>query len=165
LIGTLNLPVTQNLVNEAANPLRIVRELPPFFLFVFIFLNNTLKAFATIILGVFFGLFSLYFIAINGFFIGLVAALAVSKNGWAFVLAGLLPHGIFELSGIVMAAAYGIWLGYKFYRRARFDELPEFGVALRLSMKQFFNIIMPILLFAALIETFVTPRIIQYFSK
>jgi stage II sporulation protein M len=165
LVGMLNLPKTQSIISETINPLRTIRELPPFFLFIFIFLNNTLKAFATIILGIFFGLFSMYFIVINGFFIGIIASLAVSKNGWPVVLAGILPHGFFEISGIIMAASYGLWLGYKFYRRARYNELSEFGTALRLSMRQFFNIIVPILLFAAFIETFLTPHVIQFFSK
>ena len=57
----------------------------------FIFFNNLQSSFIGMVLGVFFGFFSILFALFNGYVLGFVSAIAVSaENG--LVLFRLLPH-------------------------------------------------------------------------
>lgn len=71
--------------------------------------NNLVSAIEIIGLGIVFGIFSLYALLLNGLLIGYVLSLA--EYSLMETLALLLPHGIFELTGYVLAITCGIQLG------------------------------------------------------
>lgn len=144
---------------DLAQGFGFVNELSLVGIFFFIFLNNAIKALAVIVLGFLFGIFPILFILINGQMIGVIVAVTAQQAGWGVVLAGLLPHGILELPAIIIAASYGIWLGVCMYRRVRFAR--PFGNSFRHAIGQYFRWVLPLLLAAALIETFITPAIMQ----
>jgi len=77
----------------------------------FIFLNNVLSSFLALILGIFFGLFPLFTIILNGYVIGFVSNFAVAEGG-VLVLWRLLPHGIFEIPAIMISAGLGFKIGF-----------------------------------------------------
>jgi stage II sporulation protein M len=82
-------------------------------IFLFIFFNNFIKALAVIFLGALLGIFPIIFLVINGLMIGFVISWA-ERAGASMVeviVLGLLPHGIVELSAILIAAAFGIRYG------------------------------------------------------
>lgn len=147
------------LIAEAiAKNLEFIKNANSFYLLLFIFLNNALKAFLALILGAFFGIFPILFLMVNGYVMGIVLVAKIDL-GWKMIFASLLPHGIFELAGVFMACGYGMWLGHKFYRFTRFDE--KFRPFLAVALKSFFRIVVPILMFAAIIETYLTKNLIN----
>ena len=80
-------------------------------LIAFIFTNNILSSFFAMILGIVFGIFSMFTIILNGYVIGFVGNLAVVEGG-IFVLWRLLPHGIFEIPAIMISAGLGLKIGF-----------------------------------------------------
>jgi len=84
---------------------KTIRELPSWQLMIFIFLHNSTAAFLMIILGLFFGIPPLISIAANGLLAGIVISKAVTQKGIGFTLATILPHGIFEIPAVILAAS------------------------------------------------------------
>ncbi len=137
----------------------------PLEVFGIIFLNNTIKSFISLISGFFFGIFPFFFVFINGYLIGMVAFIKGSEVGFLTILLALLPHGILEIPAVILASAYGMRMGGLFYRKVFRREEVDIANALRFFLKKFLRIIVPILLAAAFIETFVTPAIVFYLNK
>jgi stage II sporulation protein M len=153
----------KNIINDIFSPYSFLKNLSSLSLFFFIFFNNAFKALLTIFLGIFFGIYPLYFIFVNGELIGLVYALSAGNIGAAGALAGLLPHGIFELTAILIAGGYGFWLGTRTFRSIVYHESlrPAIGAAFR----AYYRTILPLLLVAAVIEAYLTPILIQTFRQ
>lgn len=141
------------------------RDSKPFADFLDIFLNNSSKAFMTIFTGILFGIFPLYFIYTNSVIIGVVSSLVYLGSSGAVVWAGLLPHGITESIAIILSAGYGLWLGIKFFRLIIFKEKARFKDAIFFALDRYAKVIVPLLLFSAIIEAYVTPIAIKFFSK
>ncbi|MCK5659859.1 MAG: stage II sporulation protein M [Methanosarcinales archaeon] len=134
-----------------------------------IFVNNTVKAFMAIVLGIFAGIFPLYFVAVNGYFIGIVVYDAIQKEGLLYVLAAILPHGIIELPVVLFAGAIGIRIGASaiqalahgngsFMSKHRYNTV---WMELKRGVLFFWHILIPLLFIAALIETIVTPVVVS----
>lgn len=136
-----------------------IKNLDAWSIFLFIFLNNSIKAFFAVLLGIFFGIVPLLFVFINGEIIGLIVYVFKQKIGMEIAIAALLPHGILELPAITIASGYGLWLGYMFYRKIRYGTSLE--IFFCYAMRKFFMLVVPMLLVAALVETFVTPLVIN----
>ena len=124
-----------------------------------IFTNNvrvTLLAFAA---GIAVGLGTAAVVIYNGMFIGAVAGLAAgSGHGGEFVEL-VAPHGVLELSCIVVAAAAGLRLGWSIVEpgtRTRTQSLAAEG---RRTIELVIGTA-PWLVIAGLVEGFVTPRAI-----
>ncbi|KXA95791.1 hypothetical protein AKJ65_00550 [candidate division MSBL1 archaeon SCGC-AAA259E19] len=71
--------------------------------------NNLVSTIEIIGLGVAFGAFSLYSLLINGLTMGYV--ISTSGHSALDVSSLLLPHGVFELTGFMLAASCGVRLG------------------------------------------------------
>lgn len=136
-----------------------VRNLNYLLIFLFIFLNNSIKSLFVLFLGFFFGIVPLYFIAANGEIIGLVLGVSYQATGWEKLAIGLLPHGIFEIPALIITSSYGLWLGIQFYQKLRYNK--PFGPALNFVLWKYLRVILPMLLIAALIETFVTTALLR----
>lgn len=136
-----------------------IRNLNYYLIFLFIFLNNSIKSFFVLFLGFFFGIIPIYFVVANGELIGLVLGVSYEASGWDKLAIGLLPHGIFEIPALILTSSYGMWLGIKFYERLRFKK--PFAPALNFVFWKYLRIILPMLLIAALIETFVTTALLK----
>jgi len=82
-------------------------------MFLFIFINNFVKSLFVVFLGALFGVFPLFFLLTNGMILGYVAAAAgeAGANVTALIVRGILPHGILEITAILIAAAYGLKYG------------------------------------------------------
>ncbi len=138
-IKTINPPILQTMV-----------------LLMIIFLNNALKSLAAIFLGIGFGIFPLFLVAYNGEAVGIVANIFSKEKGILYVLAALLPHGIIEIPAILISAGIGLRLGHMVYLSLR-GMKTDIRSELRQAVKFYIRVIVPLLLVAALIETFVTP--------
>ncbi|SEP09604.1 stage II sporulation protein M [Paenibacillus sp. OV219] len=87
---------------------------PTLFLMVFIFFNNVIKAILVMYIGAIFGIVPIIFLAINGMILGYLVHKTAEQGGdavFTIIFKGLLPHGIIELSAIVIACAYGMRFG------------------------------------------------------
>lgn len=126
-----------------------------------IFANNTETSLILFIGGASFGLITALILSVNGFVIGLVVEYVRQEQGLTVILAGVLPHGIFEIPALILAGMFGLLLGEELWR-----ELHGTGDAISAARKygrQFLAIVLPLLGIAAIIEGFITPEIIQLF--
>jgi stage II sporulation protein M len=115
---------------------------------LYIFVNNTQSAFIGLVAGIFFGIFPLFNIVLNGTVIGYVLAV-VSKESSFLEVWKLLPHGIFELPAIFISLGLGLKLGV-----AVFSKNPIITLKQRLyySLLVFVFFVLPLLAVAAIIE-------------
>ncbi|MBZ1356414.1 MAG: stage II sporulation protein M [Candidatus Nealsonbacteria bacterium] len=133
-----------------------INSLKDWQIFIFIFLNNSIKVFISIISGIAFGIFPALFLVINGFLLGVIF-----YSYGAITLIGVLPHGIFELAGVFLGSGMGLYLGHMaFLGKKRKVKLEG---ELMASCKLFLSIILPLLLLGAIIETYFTPLLLKYF--
>jgi stage II sporulation protein M len=128
-------------------------------LVLIIFINNAIKALGLVFLGLLLGLPPLLFIGLNGFILGGFASVLESIKGWRYVIASFVPHGVIEISVILLATALGLTVGME---SLRWLVRRESRVKLQLSdcLKVYLRWILPGLAVAAIIEVFVTPLLI-----
>lgn len=150
-------------VRDVQESFSFAKDFNLFFIFLFIFINNIVKAFFAVLLGIFFGIVPLVFMFVNGQIIGLVSQVMQAKVGLFYVILSLFPHGIIEIPAIVIASAYGLWLGYKFFRRIVYGE--PILLFVDFAFKKFFTLVVPMLFVAAIVEAFLTPQILSIFYQ
>lgn len=96
----------------------------------------------------------------NGSILGLISVMAGQEKSLGFVLAGLLPHGIFELPALILGEAAALNFGAVvilalFKKERRSLLLPSLKQNLR-----YLVLALILLLPAAIIETYVTPLLL-----
>ncbi|MFA5869574.1 MAG: stage II sporulation protein M [Candidatus Bathyarchaeia archaeon] len=128
-------------------------------LFGYVIANNAFKSLLFMVGGLLGGILPLFFVIFNGFFIGWVAFSLGSTMGLGFVVAGLVPHGIFEIPAIILAMSLGMKLGYALLNRLRGQG--DIWREARLALGLFVNRVLPLLVLAAVIEVTVTPVILS----
>jgi|Deesub1362A_J573_1020465.scaffolds.fasta_scaffold00328_4 stage II sporulation protein M len=133
-------------------------EDPPMFMAILL-ANNAGKSFVAMIGGFFFGILPVAFILINGFIVGIVVSFTQPELGSQTVLLAILPHGVFEITGVIIACSYGVWLGVRFYYSLFRGE--EFLPYLKEALYAYFRIVLPLLILAAFIEAFITPALVK----
>lgn len=137
-----------------------ITELHPMLILGIVFLNNAIKAFFALVLGVAFGLIPLGFLTLNGVMMGLVAYHISNTRGWAYFLAGVGPHGVIEIPMLILSAGIGIRLGYR-----AFDTIRGKQVNLKREVKRaivfYAKIILPLLLLASAVEAILTPLVLS----
>jgi stage II sporulation protein M len=122
-------------------------------IFFLILLNNTFATLMTLLGGVLFGVLPVVSASVNGFVMGVLLYLAAEQEGLRVALFSLLPHGIFEIPAVLIAASYGLWLGAAALRRFRGKEDVPLGSQVRYALTMYFRIVFPLLVIAAAIET------------
>ncbi|MDA8334551.1 MAG: stage II sporulation protein M [Peptococcaceae bacterium] len=133
-------------------PFQFILGLNSVELMLAIWVKNLMVALLLLILGGYLGGLVSYLVVIsNGLVLGALArSLHASGAPFRFLAAGLLPHGVIELSTIFFAGALAIWAVKRkigFFRRM--------GAGLRW--------VAPLLLAAAAVETFVTPHVMAVY--
>lgn len=101
----------------------------------------------------------------NALLLGAMAAWYLAHGrSMALYLAAILPHGIFLLPAIVLCCAAGMYLCGEITRRCRRDKS---GPPLLQTASQMANVYLllafPVLCAAALMEVYVTPRLMSLF--
>ncbi len=114
----------------------------------FIFFNNVQSSFFGMIFGVVLGIFPVLAAISNGYLLGFVSAFSVSSQG-VLSLWKLLPHGIFELPAIFISLGLGLKLGSFIFQKKKFEM---FKKNLMNSLRVFLLVIIPLLIFAGIIE-------------
>jgi stage II sporulation protein M len=119
-----------------------------FDLIQFIFLNNIKSTFFGILFGVVLGIFPLISAIANGYVLGFVSFLSVSKVGISS-LWRIFPHGVFELPAIFISLGLGLKLGTFIFQKKKVETFRNYFIN---SLRVFLLIIVPLLLIAAIIE-------------
>ena len=128
-------------------------------LFGFVAANNTIKSLLFMLGGLLGGVLPLFFVVFNGFFIGWVTYSLSSSIGLGFVVAGLMPHGVFEIPAILLAMSMGVSLGYAALNSLR-GAGSLWGEA-RTALGFFLTRVLPLLVLAAVIEVTITPLLLS----
>ncbi|MFQ6010918.1 MAG: stage II sporulation protein M [Nitrososphaerales archaeon] len=122
----------------------------------FILVNNAVKSLAFMILGVVLGILPAFFLVLNGGLIGLVVNISSIAISPSFIIAALVPHGIFEIPAILYASALGFKVGSQVWRKYR-KRTSFVKKSLTIGLKSYLKVVLPMLILAAVIEAFVTP--------
>jgi len=123
-------------------------------MFFVILLNNSAKSFVVLLAGILFGFVPLIAVATNGYILGVACLFASGEVGYVKAAKAVLPHGVLEIPAILLTAAYGLWLGVTFAKRARRRDLAGFGDQVIHGISMFFKVAFPLFIIAALIEMF-----------
>jgi len=159
-LTTADLGSIKTALNNAIPFAGQLQYLSPAAIFLLIFINNILKSFFVILLGMFLGFLPLYSLYVNGYLIGILGSYLGRAISLKLFLASVVPHGVIEIIALIMASSYGLWLGVKLIRRIIYKE--PFGPNLKYALAVYLRRVVPLLLFAAIIEAFFTPLVISW---
>ncbi len=157
-----NPKLAKKTIEQLFSQFEFIKNMNPSLIFLLIFLNNSIKALVAMLAGFLFGLFPVLFVILNGYLTGLVIQVKGMEMGFKKIALALIPHGIVEIPAIIIACSYGIWLGRRFWNAINGKE--KFRNAVFFALKKYLRIVLPMLIVAAIIETFVTPYIAFAFS-
>lgn len=128
---------------------------------IFIFLKNASALLFSFMLSPLLCLVPILALTANGLLISFVSASIIEQKSLGFLLAGLLPHGIFELPALIMGQAAALSFGtmaiIALISRRRRSELAA-------NLKQNLRYLMLALMLlgpAAVIETYLTPLFLR----
>jgi len=135
----------------------------------FLFLNNT----RAVTLIFFAGLFSfsvlgvlLYMVNIGiiGGLFGLFQLLGLQP--WPIFLAGVVPHGVFEIPALMIGSAVVLYMGVAIVTPQTGKSMGEVILELFADWaKIFIGLVVPLLALAAMIEAYITPTLLQNVLK
>lgn len=167
---------------------RLSKTIPPqvigFERLLLIFLNNLRVS----LFGILFGLIPFLFLPLlgvfaNGVSMGVVTSISYLKgfNVLFVLLLGLVPHGIFEIPAMLYSWSLGVYLILQISKKIlhavsmepvylfsknnlgrKYEKL--FPLFIRI-FRTWIGVILPLLLVAAMIETFVTPVLVKVFLE
>ncbi|WCK54800.1 stage II sporulation protein M [Aneurinibacillus sp. Ricciae_BoGa-3] len=180
VIGVLIGYVSADIIKHIASNLfrgidRIARDIEhvqsPLYTFWVLFKNNLMAAVSMLGLGIFlFGIYPAFGLLVNGIILGFLLRVYanIGINPLKIFVLGILPHGIFELSAIILAASIGIKLGVIMYQwflslfvqERRKAASSRFSKLLR-DLPVIVGAIVVMLFIAAIIESTVTPALIK----
>jgi len=130
----------------------------------FLFMNNTRAVAAIFLMGLFsFGVLGILLYMLNIGLIGGLYALIelLGLNPLPMFLAGVVPHGIFELPALMIGSAVVLYMGAVIVTPQTGKSMGEVMIELLADwMKIFLGVVIPLLAVAAIIESYVTPGLL-----
>ena len=136
-------------------------ELPQLAVFVVILVKNASALLISFAFSPIFCLVPLIALILNGWLLGLVSTAVIQEKSLGYLLAGVLPHGIFEIPALIMGEAVAFSFGTAVLL-ALFKK--ERRNLLLLNVRQnlrYLIVALALLLPAAIIETYVTPLFLR----
>ncbi|WOF15856.1 stage II sporulation protein M [Methanoplanus sp. FWC-SCC4] len=131
----------------------------PFILSVNLFVNNLEASLLLFIGGATFGLLTMFVLITNGIIIGFVVSYVSDEKGILSIMASIIPHGIFEIPAFIIAAGLGFLLTEALWME--FKGVGDTALSAKKYAKKFVLYVCPLLAVAAVIEAFITPKIID----
>ena len=123
----------------------------------YIFINNLTVA-AMLVLTGFLLIVPPFIVFANGLIMGIVISVLVRETSPAAITMALLPHGIFEITAILIAAGLGILIALRITRNIL---EPDWKTLMKNSALLFVSVIMPLLLIAAVAEMTISKSIAE----
>ncbi|MEZ5595940.1 MAG: stage II sporulation protein M [Pseudomonadales bacterium] len=134
----------------------LLNVMPSALLSVGIFTNNIVVALTAIGFGIAFGIGSLYIVVLNGFMLGGIFAFTAQYDLADRLLQFVTPHGIVELSAILLCGAAGFHVGESLANPGQFTRGTAFRVAMGDAMRLGLVCVV-FLVGCGLIEGFISP--------
>ena len=139
---------------------RILASFPPAITALIIFIKNTSILVMSFLLSPILCLVPILALTLNGWVIASISQIIIQEKSLGFLLAGLLPHGIFEIPALILgeaaALAFGATVILALFKKDRRNQLlPSLKQNLR-----YLTIAVTLFLPAAIVETFVTPLLL-----
>ncbi len=129
-----------------------------------IMVNNIQVAFLCFAFGALLGVGTVWILLYNGALIGALAALfhraGESYTFWAYIW----PHGVTELTAVFIAGEQGLSLAYSFFVPGELTRGESFKREGKVTIQLMMGVI-PLFVFAALIEGFLTPAPWPHWTK
>lgn len=124
---------------------------------------NNLRA---MVLGILYGFIPFLYLpalalGVNAAILGMLASLIDGQ--WLLLAAGILPHGIFELPALFLSLAAGLCLCKNINVYIRKNEKGVMKPLLLNILRVVALLVLPLLVIAAVMETYVTPALMQLF--
>lgn len=163
LIGKTNPQTSQLVLSQLQDKFSPIAGYSPFQIFVYIFLNNAVINFISIITFFLFGLIPIIILCSNGIVIGIVLEFSIHRLTYKELVATLLPHGIIEIPTFILSSSLGIWLSIELIKKIFLGK--PFKSSFYYTIKTYFKWILPLTLIAAFIEAFITPLISALFKQ
>lgn len=101
---------------------------------------------------------------INGFIVGVIIRMA-SGSVWGAIklfAVGILPHGIFEIPALIFSMGIGLTLCHNMVKAIFRKEHYPIRKLITSAGYLYLTVILPLLILAALIETYLTPKLILW---
>ena len=103
-------------------------------------------------------------VGMNALIIGVLAAYYVNSGTSLLIFfAGILPHGVFELPALLIAFALGLLLGRRTTQYVRKNTKGMMKPLLCNIARSFVMHVLPLLVMAAVAETYITPAVLALF--
>ncbi len=154
---------SEEAIKKIGDSLLPEKDISSFSLFWLILKNNVGILFFSLLFSFIAGLSSLAVVIVNGIIIGVFAGFIAKETSWEYFIAGIFPHGVFELSAFFLTSAIGLKIGKTAVLRL-IGKRTGFVKEFTLGMKFFVFVIIPMLIIAAFIETFITPIALSLFA-
>lgn len=103
------------------------------------------------------GAYSLTYLFINFFSMGLITSTLMTESSFTEVLRMFIVHGIFEIPAMILTVALGIYIPWKVIEMVKKRQLN--GLLLR-NMLAIFIVILLLTVLAAYIESIITPKLL-----
>ena len=126
-----------------------------FKIFALVVVNNLLKTFLSVILG-YTIIYPFMFASFNGFILGLFIEGAGRESGAVSAIISILPHGVIEIPAAIFSASIGLKLGMDYFRGRK--------LSLSAGLTTYRKKVIPLILLAAFIESFITPIVASIVS-
>lgn len=154
LAGTLSpAALRQEVADTYLRMVEPYREVPGGELFLLILINNVVGTLLVVLVGVLMGILPVLSTGGNGFLLGVLYRQAAGPQGFGGAALAVLPHGVFEVAALLIAASYGMWLGTVFFRRVRRAGEDPLGEKIVHAIRKYFAGPFPLFVVAAAIET------------
>ncbi|MFA5450662.1 MAG: stage II sporulation protein M [Dehalococcoidales bacterium] len=125
--------------------------------FLIILINNLIAISFAFVLSPVLCIIPLFSLVVNGLIIGIVGGIVVEQESFLYLLAGILPHGIFEIPALLIALAAALNFGFITLRGLLKKETRSLILPGFVTSAKYLAISAGLLIPAAFIETFVTP--------
>jgi stage II sporulation protein M len=134
----------------------LILSLPRPAMMTLIFLKNTFTVFLSILFSPILLLVPVLTLLLNGWLIGVLSGAVIQERSVAYLLLGLLPHGVFELPALFLGEAIAFSVGTAAIRAMMNGKADDFKMVVKSNAR----LIIPIIILfavAAAVETYVTP--------
>ena len=160
---TISGTVTDFLIEDISLLKELAAALAPFKIStaVFILGKNLFALLVSFIFSPFLCVMPIIALLLNGWLLSFISALVVQERSLGFVLAALLPHGIFEIPALIIGEAAALSFGVAAMMALVSPEKRELLLP-NLKQNLRYLIVAGVLLVpAAIIETFITPLLVS----
>lgn len=135
----------------------------------YLFFHNVRAVLSILLAGLFsFSVLGLVIYLVN---IGLIGGLfglfqILGLSAWTLVLAGIVPHGIFEIPALMLGSAAVLRIGAALVTPQTGKSMGEVVIELLTDWaKIFIGLVVPLLAIAAVVEAYITPAILRAVVK